>query len=206
MLLYSRVVTAQGSPRRILAYALEATAYVNANSPLEVTCWSGGFGYPGGTVIIGAFVESQAALASALGGLIAQDGFNAMIEAGPVSSRSDMLREVVHGQPSGPPPIGAVATVTTAAAVIDRLADATVWAVEIAQHVESVTGSPVAVLADVYGQMGTLTWIGTGDDAAAADDARAKLRANASYVAKLEGSRGLFVPGTGHVASLTRIG
>jgi hypothetical protein len=205
MLLYSRLVTAQGSPRRLMAYAVEATTYVNANSSIDTTCWMGGFGYPGGSLVMSAFVESQAQVAGAMSDLAGQDAFNDMVEAAPVSSRTDMLREVVYGQPGEPPPLGAVSVVTVATAVIDRLADAMVWAIEIAQHVESVTGSPVGVLTDVYGVMGTLTWIGVSADAAASDEARAKLSANASYVAKLEGSRGLFIPGSGHNGSLTRI-
>jgi hypothetical protein len=44
-----------------------------------------------------------------------------------------------------PTAVGSVATVTTATAIVDRMADAVGWAVEVAQHVEGVIGSPVAL-------------------------------------------------------------
>jgi hypothetical protein len=209
MLLFSRIVTPNGPPRRALAFALEATSYVNANSSLNVTCWTGTFGHPIGTVGWSTFVESQAALAASTADLLSQDAYHDLLESAADlvgTPGQDFLREIVHGQPSGPPPIGAVATVTTATAVVDRMAEATLWGIAIAQQVEAATGSPVGVGLDLYGPMGAMTWIGVAENPAAADAARAALRADSAYLDALQGSKGLFIPGSGHVAQVTRIG
>ena len=67
-------------------------------------------------------------------------------------------------------------------------------------------GNPIGVLTDVYGQMGRITWIGVVADAAAADAARATLGADAGYLGRLTASKDLFIPGSGHIGQVTRIG
>ena len=104
-----------------------------------------------------------------------------------------------------PPPIGSVGAVTTAVAVVDRLADAIGWAVEIGQFVESAVDAPMSVYTDVFGTMGTLTWILVQPDFAAADAARAKLVGNADYLKQISGSKDLLIQGSGHVGQAIRI-
>lgn len=208
MLLFSRVVTPTGSPRKVMPWVVDITAYVNANSPLEVTCWAGTFGYPIGTVAWSTFVDSQAALAAATSGLLSQDGYFDRLDAAAelvTTPGQDLLREVVYGSPADPPPVGAVAQITTATALVDRLADAVGWAVEIAQHLEGVIGSPIGVLTDVYGTIGGISWIGVVPDAAASDASRAKVAADTSYLGRLVATKDLFIPGSGHVGQVTRI-
>jgi hypothetical protein len=208
MLRFSRVGTPTGSPRKVMPWVADITAYVNANSPLEVTCWAGTFGYPIGTVAWSCFVDSQATLAAAMNGLLSQDGYLDRLDAAAeffTTPGQDLLREFVYGSPSDPPPVGAVAQITTATALVDRLADAVGWAVEIAQHLEGVIGSPIRVLTDVYGTIGGITWMGVATDAAAGDAARAKVGADASYLGRLVATKDLFIPGSGHVGQATRI-
>lgn len=208
MLLFSRVVTPTGSPRKVMPWVVDITAYVNANSPLEVTCWAGTFGYPIGTVAWSTFVDSQATLAAATSGLLSQDGYFDRLDAAAefvTTPGQDLLREVVYGSPADPPPVGAVAQITTATALVDRLADAVGWAVEIAQHLEGVIGSPIGVLTDVYGTIGSISWIGVVPDAAASDASRAKVAADTSYLGRLVATKDLFIPGSGHVGQVTRI-
>ena len=208
MLLFSRIITPMGNPRRVMPWVAEMTKYVNDNSDLAVTCWAGNFGYPVGTVAWSSLLESQSALAAATATLMGQAGYLDLIEAAAdfvQTPGQDLLREIIHGEPGVPLPLGAVATITTATAVVDRMADAVGWAVEIAQHVEQVMGYPVSVLTDVFGVMGGVTWIGGVPDIAAADSGRAKLAADTGYLAKLAGSKGLFMPGSGRVGQLTRI-
>ena len=208
MLMFSRLVTFSGSPRRSMPWAVGMTEYVNAHSSLAVTCWLGNFGYPIGTVAWSSLVESQAALVAGTSELLNDPGYFDMLEsaadlvAGP---GMDSLREVVYGTPGEPPALGAVATVTSATAIVDRMADAVGWAVEIGQHVESVVGTPVAVLTDVFGTIGTITWISSQPDAAAADTARGKVNADGDYLKKVSGSKGLFIEGSGHTSQATRI-
>jgi hypothetical protein len=208
MLLFSRVVTPTGSPRKVMPWVVDITAYVNANSPLEVTCWAGTFGYPIGTVAWSTFVDSQATLAAATSTLLSQDGYFDRLDAAAefvTTPGQDLLREVVYGSPADPPPVGAVAQITTATALVDRLADAVGWAVEIAQHLEGVIGSPIGVLTDVYGTIGSINWIGVVPDAAASDASRAKVAADTSYLGRLVATKDLFIPGSGHVGQVTRI-
>ena len=208
MLLFSRVVTPVGSPRRAMAWAFGMTDYVNTHSDLNVTLWSGTFGYPVGTLAWSTIVESQVALAESTSTLLNDDGYFDLIEQaeGMVPTPPhDILRELVFGEPADPPPVGAVATITTATALVDRMADAVGWGVEIAQYVAESTAAPVSVLTNVFGQMGELAWIGVQPDLAAAESARTKLAGNAEYLARLAPTKDLFVPASGHTAQVTRL-
>jgi hypothetical protein len=163
MLLFSRVLTLTGGPRRALPWALGVTSYVNDHSDLDVTLWSGTFGYPVGTLAWSALVESQAALAASTAALVVDDGYLDLLEQAQDlidQPPEDLLGQLIHGEPGNPPPIGAVATITTATALVDRMAEAVGWGIEIAEHVTSVSGTPVVVLTNVFGQMGGMTWIG----------------------------------------------
>jgi hypothetical protein len=191
-----------------MPWAVGITEYVNAHSSLEVSCWLGNFGYPVGTVAWSALVESEAALTAGTAELLVDPAYFDMIEsaadlvAGP---GQDSLRELIYGTPGEPPAIGAIANVTTATAIVDRMADAVGWAVEIGQYVESVISTPVAVLTDLFGTLGTITWISSQPDAAAVDTARGKLNADGDYLKRVSGSKGLFIEGSGHVGQATRI-
>lgn len=207
MQLFSRIATPTGSPRRVMAWATEMTAFVNANSDLEVSCWAGQFGFPLGTIGWSTIVENQVALAAGQAQLYANDGYFDLIEqAADMAGEpgQDTLRNLVHGSPAGPPPLGAVATTSTAVAVVDRFAEAVMWGIEVAQLGESITGHPIAVLTDAYGTMGSMAWIAVADDLATSEAAGTKLRASGDYLAKLQGSKGLFIPGSGHVSQVTR--
>jgi hypothetical protein len=209
MLLFSRVATLTGSPRKALPWALGITEYVNAHGTMPITCWAGGFGYPLGTVAWSAMVESQAALVTGTNQLLADSGYLDLLDgaADLISTPGyDTLREVVYGTPGEPPALGAVANITTATAYVDRMADAIGWSVEMAQFVEGVIGTPVALLTDVFGTMGGITWIGSAPDMAASDAARAKLLTDPGYLTRLAGSKDFFIPGSGHIAQVTRIG
>jgi hypothetical protein len=208
MLLFSRIVTLTGSPRKSMPWALQITEYVNAQGSLPVTCWAANFGYPIGTVAWSTMVESEAALAAATSSLLADNGYLDLIDSAVdlVSTPGhDVLREVIYGVPGDPPPVGSLATITTATAIVDRLADALGWAVEMGQYVEAVIGSPIAVLTDVFGTMGGIAWIGTQPDAASADAARAKLNSDGDYLNRVAGSKELFINGSGHISQATRI-
>ncbi len=207
MLLFTRIVTPVGSPRRTLAFAAEATAYVNANSSLQTTAWAANFGFPIGTIGWSALVDSQAELAAATSALLGQGAYLDLIESAAdllVQPGTDHLREIIYGQPGEPPAVGSVAVTTTATAVVDRMTDALTWSVEIAKHVEGVVGSPVAVLTDLFGTMGQITWIGVAPDIATADANRMATKGDTGYLAKLAGSAGLFIPGSGHISQVTR--
>jgi hypothetical protein len=209
MYMFARLVTLNGSPRKVLPWVAGITKYVNDHGTLPTTCWQATFGYPLGTVAWSTVADSQAALSGAMASLIGQDEFLDQLDAGAeliAAPGQDVLREIVYGTQGDPPPIGAIATVTTATAMVDRLGDAMMWAVEVAQYVENVIGSPVAVTRDVFGQMGGITWIGVSPDVAAADAAAGKMAADSGYLAKVAGSKDLFIAGSGRSGQLIRIG
>ena len=208
MLLFSCTITLGGSPRRVLPWALSMTEYVNAHSDLDVTLWSYNFGQPIGTISWSAVVESQAAFAAATAGLLADDGYFDLVEQAEdlvTTPGVDRLRQLVHGEPAGPPPMGAIASITTATAMVDRMVDAVGWSVEIAQHITEVTGAPIAVLTGAFGQMGEIAWIGVQPDLESAAAVGDKLAADAAYLGRMPATKDLFIQGSGHVAQLTRI-
>ena len=208
MLLFSRLATLTGSPRKVVPWAVGITEYVNAHGTLPVTCWTGDFGYPIGTFAWSVWAESQAQLVANAGRLLGDNGYLDMLDAAAdlfSTPGQDSLREVVYGTPGDPPPIGAVANITSATAMIEHLADAVGWAVEMAKYVEGVIGSPVGVLTDVFGTMGGVTWIGVQPDAAASDAARAKIQGDSKYLKRVAGSKDLYIPGSAHVGQVSRI-
>jgi hypothetical protein len=208
MLLFSRTVTLSGSPRKTIPWAIAITDYINANGTLPVSCWSSTFGQPLGTVVWSARVESQAQFASATATLLSDSDYLDLIDqAGEFATvpGHDSLREIVYGTPGNPPALGSVAQLTTATAIVDRMADAVAWSVEVAQHAESVMASPVYVSIERFGQMGTITWLGIVPDMDAADTAAGKLAADSTYLGRLAATKGLFIPGSGHVAQAVRI-
>jgi hypothetical protein len=208
MLLFSRTITLTGSPRRAMPWALAITEYFNAHSDLDVSLWSVDYGQPIGTIAWSATVESQVALVAATAGVLADDGYLDLLEQAEdlvTTPGVDRLRELVHGEPAGPPPLGAVAGLTTGTAMIDRFADAVGWSVEIAQYITEVTGTPMAVLTSTFGQMGEIAWIGVEPDLASAEAANAKLAADPGYLGRLPATKDLFIQGSGHNAQLTRL-
>ena len=208
MLLYSRQVTLTGSPRKTMPWAMDITAYVNAHSPLDVSLWSATFGVPIGSLAWSAVVESQEQLATATAALIADEGYLDRIDAAAdfvTTPGQDTLQDLIYGTATEPEAVGAVAQVTTALAVVDELAAAVGFAVEIAQHIEGVIGSPIMVLTGLYGPMGSISWIGVSPDMAAADSARAKMLTDETYLSRVAKTKGLFIPGSGTVVQAVRI-
>lgn len=208
MLLFTRVATLTGSPRRVLPWAVEITGFVNDHCDLDVTLWSCDFGYPLGTVGWSCAADSQVTLAAETAKLLSADGYFDIVEKGEDflgQPGQDLLRELVHGAAGEPPPIGSVATVTTATALVDRTIDAVGWSVETAQHVEKISGAQVSVLTNVYGQMGEITWIGVQPDLAGLEAARTAITGDADYLGRMAATRDLFVPASGHFAMVSRI-
>ncbi len=208
MFLYTRGVTLRGSPRQVLPWVSQITEYVNSKTSLGVTAWNADFGHPIGTIVWNALVESQAALSAETSQLLGDEGYADLLEAASdlvAAPGEDGLARLVHGSPSEPPALGSVAMVTSAHAIVDRIGDTLAWSVDIAQHVESVTGSPISVWSSVYGQMGEMAFIGVNNDPAALDASDEAISTDDGYYERLHKSAGLWVEGSGHVARYTRI-
>lgn len=210
MYLFQRMVTLRGGARKPAAWAVEMTQLVNAHGGIEVGLWSGVFGYPLGSFAWSARVESRAQLAEVMAKLMANDDYHACVEKGQefvTTPGQDTLRQLIHGEKLSPtpPPLGAVATMTSATPSPGHIGQALAWGVEITTLHSSITGAPASFFADAYGSFGQLTWIETHADMAAVDAANDALQANSDYLASIDGAGALFVPASGTQGLAIRI-
>lgn len=208
MQLFTRQVMTAGPPGAALEWAAEISAAASAVMGTEVSAWAAGFGAPIGAMAFTARVEGIADLVAKATPLADDDRYNAALATGAelmAAPPEDSLATPLHGELGDPPPVGSYAVVTNAVVANGRYADAIGWGIDVAQHVTALTGMPVALLVQEYGQFGQLTWIGIGADAAAVDASGATLNGDADYIAKLSAAGDLFVPGSGHRSLATRV-
>lgn len=207
MYLFSRAVHLAGPPSQTVPWAVDMRNHVASVTGRDIALWSALFGAPLGSFAYTMRIAGLADLGE-LGQMLADDAeYHAKLAAGAAFSGApteDGLARPLHGELGDSPPVGAVASVTRAA-MAGRYVDAVAWSIDVARHVESLTGSPVMVLANEFGPFGGITWIGVSADAAAADAAADAVNADAAYIAKLEAAGGLFVPGSGHRSMLARV-
>jgi len=192
-----------------MAWAAEMCAYVDSHSSHDVSLWRADFGYPVGSVVWSARVDSLHAMNEGFAALADDNGYHTMVEKGLeylTTPPEDEFRQMIHGGSGDtPPPIGSVATVTTAVVANGRYADAMAWGVEMAQLVEEVTSLPTMFLIDSFGTFGSVTWISGAPDLATADTTGEAINTNADYLKRLEAVGDLFVPASGQRGLLTRI-
>ena len=209
MKLFSRRVQLVGPPAETMAYATDICAYVNDKVGREIALWSAVFGAPIGTMMFTMRVEGVADLAAATEGLLAVPEYHAKIAGGAGFSGGpavDSIGTPIRGELGGEsPPVGTYAAVTTAQIAHGKYAEAFGWSVEVAGHVESVTGMPTMVVSSQYGPFGTVNWIAAGGDAAAVDAANAALMGDEGYMKMLVAAGDLFVPGSGQQALIQRV-
>ena len=207
MQLFTRALTLAGPPSSTVPWATDMTQYVSAATGREVGLWAGSFGVPIGSVFFSMRVAGLADLDAVTQTLLADPAYHERIAAGAelvAGPAQDSLATPLYGELGDPPPVGAVATITEAT-MSGSYTAAIGWAIDVAQHVESLTGSPMLVLSQNYGAFGRVTWIGATASAADADAAAAKVAADTAYLEKLEAANGLFVPASGMTALLPRI-
>lgn len=210
MQLFSRMIHMTGPPTEVAAHAEAIRAHVSTKTGTEIALWSGLFGAPLGTMVYTVRVDGVAGVLANRAALAGDAEYLALLARGSqwvTGPAMDSLRESLSGEmaPTSPP-IGSVATVTTAVIADGRYTDAIGWGLEVASHVEGVTGMPVGLMMDMFGPFGQLVWIGVAADAAAADTANAKLNGDAAYVAKLGDAGKLFVAGMSHRQMAVRVG
>ena len=209
MQLFTRRIQLVGPPADTMAYATDMCAYVTDKVGREVALWSALFGAPLGSMMFAMRVEGIADLTAASEALLADPEYHAKIAAGAGFSggpAEDSIGSPIRGELGGEsPPVGAYAAVTTAQIANGKYAEAFGWAVEVAGHVESVTGTPTMVLSSQYGPFGTVNWVAASADAAAVDAANAALMGDEGYMKMLVAAGDLFVPGSGQQALIRRI-
>lgn len=210
MFLFQRMATLRGGVRRPMAWAAEITAFVNQNSDIEVSLWAANFGFPLGTVVWSARVESRAQLNEFTSALLAKEAYHDLVEKGQdfiTTPGQDSLRELVHGEglSSSAPPVGSFATVVTAQPAPGQIVNAVTWGIEITKMFHAISGTPIALYTDCYGPFGQLTWIGVAANAAAVDAAASAVNSNADYIASIDAAGAYFVAGSASQGLASRI-
>jgi hypothetical protein len=207
MYLFTRNVFHAGPPAEYTANAIEMRQFVADRTGRDIALWNVGFGAPAGSMTYSMRVDGLADLDALAAQLGADTEYHARLAAGAAFVGGpvvDHLSQAIHGELGDAPPVGSVALVTTA--VIGGSYGAAIgWALEAATHVSGVGGLPVAVMSDLFGTFGALTWIAVAPDGAAMDASNAKVGADADYLAMLDRADGFFVPGQASRFLLTRI-
>lgn len=210
MYLFTRQTVLSGDLAGATEWAAKIGAHVTTVTGVDVSTWATWFGAPLGTVTWSAWVESHDGL-SVLSAVEADPTYVALVKEGQAYGTAPHLMNMRSPLTPMPAeratlPLGAVATITSAVAAAGKLGAAAAWGSEVAAHVSSVTGDPIAFFADAYGTFGQLTWIGVSADAKAADTANDKVSADAGYMTMLDATGGLFVEGSSSRMLSVRIG
>lgn len=208
MFLFSRQAVLSGPPAETMAWASEIRAYASDKLGTEIALWSAGFGAPVGSVGWAMRVAGLAEVAANGQTLLSDGGYLELIAKGAdyfEAPAEDSLMQPVHGElGEASPPVGSVAAITTAS-MSGKITEAIGWSVEVAQMVEGITGAPVMVGTNSYGNFMQVVWIGVQRDAAAADAANEKVTSSAEYMSKVDEAHGLFLPGSANRTLLTRV-
>lgn len=189
-------------------WATEIRAAASDVMGTEIGLWAAGFGAPVGALAFTARVEGVADLAAKAAPLADDSTYQDLLTKGAelvTGPASDSLATPLHGDLGDPPPVGSYAVVTNAAIANGKYAEAVGWGIDVAQHVTSITGLPVAMLMQEYGQFGVLTWIGISADAEGVDKSAQAMNGDADYISKLSAAGDLFVPGSGNRSLAIRI-
>lgn len=191
-----------------VGWASEIRAAASDAMGTEIGLWAAGFGAPVGAMAFTARVEGIADLAAKAAPLADNATYQDLLTKGAemvAGPPSDSLATPLHGDLGDPPPVGSYAVVTNATIANGKYAEAVGWGIDVAQHVTTLTGMPVGMLMQEYGQFGVLTWIGISADAEGVDKSVQAMNGDSDYISKLSAAGDLFVPGSGTRSLATRI-
>lgn len=208
MHLFTRRVSMTGPPDEIIGYAADMASFVSDRIGRELALWLPTMGAPVGTLFYTARVEGIADLAGLTSTLMGDSEYMDKLRGGMhlvAAPAVDSLATPLYGELGDPPPVGSYAGITSAVIANGQYRAALAWGVEMAQHVESVTGNRGMFLTNRYGEFGAVTWISGAADAAAADAARAAVDADDSYLERLTDVGTLFLAGSGQQGLVNRI-
>lgn len=198
MYLFTRTNTAD--PKRgpdALAFSIDIAGRVKSVTGQEVSAWTALYGAPINTVTWTTRVEGHAALGAMTEKLMADSGYmSAIAEAADlfVDAPQDALHERLAFAGTGTG-VGSYVSAVTAQCADGKIADAMAWGVDMLNHVHTVTGRDGAFTRSLYGPWATVGWLSLADSLDQIDDANAKMGADPTYIEKLAGATGLFLPG-----------
>lgn len=208
MQLFTRNVLMTGAPAEIMAYSTDMRAYVAEKTGREIGLWSNLFGAPVGTMAYTVRVEGLADLQAATSTLVEDPAYHQKLADGRAlvgGPSMDSIGQPIHGELGAMPPVGSYAMVTQATMAGGKYLEAIGWGVEIAQHVEKVSGHPTMFLSSSFGGFGDVAWIMVAADAAAVDAAGAAVNGDAEYMESVNGAGDLFIAGSGRRMLTTRV-
>ena len=209
MHLFSRSIHMMGPEPEVTDRAIELRDYVSKNLGQDVSLWRLMLGAPVGSFLCTTRVDGLAGVQAMAQSLANDETWHAMVARGrawTTAAPVDALGEAVQGSlDAGPPPVGSVATFTTAVIANGAYSAAIAWGADVTIHVEKVTGMRTLFLVETAGTFGGVRWIAISPDAKSADAANLALNADAAYIEKLGEIAHLFLPGSGHRAIANRI-
>lgn len=210
MQLLTRTVHLTGSQAETSQWCVEMAKLVSDAIDREIAVWATSFGAPLGTYTFALRVTGLADIMTWMPTLEANSAYQAKAAEGMTMAAAPaegQLSTVMHGQlGDDAPPVGTFAVVTQAVIANGMYEKAFGWCVDIAQHVEKVSGMPALFLADGYGPFGQVRWIQPAPDAAAVDAATEAVNSDPDYMTKLGEAADLFVPSSGQQGLVVRIG
>ena len=186
----------QAKGRAAVAVAVEAGSRASEIVGLPVFVWSSIFSADGPGVMWSVRVEQLADAAALDDKLFANEEFSQWVEdndglfAGPTS---DVVSQVVHGAPTGPPK--AYVQVTRAICANGSISEAMGVGVELAEAGERITGIPVMFVAPVVGDYGAVGWMVTADDLAEIEAGNAALSSDHDWLKLVDRAGHVFAPG-----------
>ena len=186
----------QAKGRAAAAFAVEAGARASAITGQEIFVWSTIFSPDAPTVSWSARIEHLADLVAMDDALFADEGFAQLVEDNDglfVGPTSDIVSQVVHGAPSGPPKTYVQAN--RAVCANGSIGEAMGIGVEIADVATRITGVPVIFVAAVAGTYGAVGWISSVDELADVEAANQALVTNDEWVKLLDRAGHAFAPG-----------
>lgn len=200
MIIFQRMVTFEGPPDEVGAWAFEITEHVNKTTTMNAALWQGLFGGPAGTLVWSALIENLTALESATDTLNADAGYLSLVKKAAdwtsVAPEDSLLR-MIHtaGGTYVRPDVGAYAEGTTAIPAEGKLAKAAAFGVEISDLHSRLTHSSVLFCTSEYGNFGEMRWLAMYDSAAAVDHAAEVIAKDGDYGEKLDDAGDLFLEG-----------
>lgn len=184
------------------AWAVEVTGKAQQVSGLPISLWTASAGLPSGSYAWSSPIDGMAQLIEANDKMNSDDDLTALVARGRdhvAEVMPDRVHELIHGEVSGPAPVGSFMASVTAVAAEGQGRAAGAWAVKIADIWAGITGISPVVTTTLAGPMFEYSWFVRHATAASIDEASGKILASAEYAAELDGAGGLFHPGTAQV-------
>ena len=196
----------QAKGRAAVAAAVEAGSRASEILGIPIFAWTSVFSADGPTVSWTARVEHLADAVAIDDTLFADEGFAQWVEDNDglfASPTSDVISQVVHGAPTGPPK--GYVQVIRAVAANGSISEAMGLGVEIAEAAARISGIPVMFVTPVVGNYGAVGWISTVDDLAEVEAADAALSSDDDFLKLVDRAGHAFTTGTSSIM-LRRIG